>query len=1438
MNSKEIMSKALSQIITGKMELIDCILKDIMSSKNSENSNILSESKLIEVVGPNGSGKSHIFNRLSLSLFSNNVKHLRYIPKNFSFNQVKNIVELITDISDEEFYRHIRASRDFSTSSRYDFFYYLTETLNQRNLFKSCLLLIDNAELLDQYTLDFLQYLVQYAYDKNIIIVTFNTDELFPFSIKHKIKYLTANDIKAVLQEIYHLKDNSFDTEAEVLENITGGNVYILENVLETLLSEDIIQKFDLHKYIDRRFDVSTIYNEKISSLSKEQFDLLVWTYLLDQVSSEQDLKDISNSKVSSFNKDINALIDKGFISLCDKVYILRKVKLFEDYIKANQTHNISVYINRVIEYLKKINIEQFILCKYYLINKQYKEEFFKEVIVYLTQLCSNEALLEIYNFILENQEDMVLQVETIKNIGLINRKIKKLEVAAENFRKALRFSVNQKLPLEEIVYLLAQTLYDLNSNNFSQEILKTYSSDINDIYWKAKLALLKSEILAETEEFEEAMTYVEEAYQNAILIEDKHKRYYLHAETKKIKGKIFYYSNLWDKAEISFKEAESLYKVIEDYRGLAAIYNNIGVLKVFQGEYEQTEKLYLASLDLEQKSFNLEGIAICYNNLGGLADDQEDYKKSLYYYNEALKIQKFLSERYNISNCYNNIGVTYMDNGDYDKAAEAFKQSLDTAINFGLFKNIIAGLNNLGALYYKSGNWTKAIEYYEEAIKKSNECEFMEGLLRSYNNIGELYEKRGEYSLAHDLYFKGYEILPAINDEYLKAELYGNLGSVLTCLHKFGEAYGYLVESFDFFKNLNAKDKIIEGALKQANYFILTRNYESADYYLSYAYKLANELHHFFHIAMIKYYRAILERKNPEQAKKFLEEAIEYLKDSKHKFELSLVFYEYSSVLHQLGEWEQALNILNNNINIIKEFGAIKFLEQNDLLIQDITKKYAVELKESRFHESILNKYSDIISKLNQISDFDVILESALLNIVDFAEADGGVLCLYNSRALPDSWEYKIFKNYSSEEKDYDIMMELMMKSYNENTNHTYKQPHFAVKYNDICTFNLSLRNHTHGVLLLFSKHGTHYFAEKMINLISSLCNQVIMMIENIRYSNLSKSHAVLREELESSNQFTNIVGKSSKMTQIFELIDKIKDTPTSILVEGPSGTGKELIARAIHYNSNRRNKKFVAQYCGALPETLLESELFGHIKGSFTGATYDKKGLFEVADGGTFFLDEIADISLSTQAKLLRFLQEGEIKRVGSTKTEKVDVRVICATNVKLIDKVKKGEFRLDLYYRLNVIRIEVPSLKDRKSDIPLLGIHFLDKYNTKIKKKVHGITDEAMKYLQNYEWPGNIRQLENEIERAVTLAEPDSYIKPYDLSEEVYKFSDNTDAVTLYNNNLTLKEATEQLERKMIERAMIDCRWNQSQAAKILGISRQGLIKKLKRYEIEEK
>jgi len=333
-----------------------------------------------------------------------------------------------------------------------------------------------------------------------------------------------------------------------------------------------------------------------------------------------------------------------------------------------------------------------------------------------------------------------------------------------------------------------------------------------------------------------------------------------------------------------------------------------------------------------------------------------------------------------------------------------------------------------------------------------------------------------------------------------------------------------------------------------------------------------------------------------------------------------------------------------------------------------------------------------------------------------------------------------------------------------------------------------------------------------------------------------LKQENVLLKKNIEHQYDFSKIIGHSPKMLEVFKLVSKVIETPTTVMILGETGTGKEMLANAIHYNSDRKSKIFVAQNCGAFPDTLLESELFGHVKGSFTGATNNKKGLFEVANGGTIFLDEIADTSPALQLRLLRVLQEGEIKPVGATTSISVDVRVIAATNKNLEEAVEKGEFRKDLYYRLNVFPITLPPLRERKTDIPDLVQHFITKYSLRINKTVNGIDSQALNLLSKSDFPGNIRELENEIERAVTLVNHNSEISIQELSIrfQIPNFTDNY----YETEDFDLKVSVEKLEKKLIHQALNSTNGNILQAAKLLGLSRPGLHKKLQRYNIKTK
>ncbi|MBN2416125.1 sigma-54-dependent Fis family transcriptional regulator [bacterium] len=328
-----------------------------------------------------------------------------------------------------------------------------------------------------------------------------------------------------------------------------------------------------------------------------------------------------------------------------------------------------------------------------------------------------------------------------------------------------------------------------------------------------------------------------------------------------------------------------------------------------------------------------------------------------------------------------------------------------------------------------------------------------------------------------------------------------------------------------------------------------------------------------------------------------------------------------------------------------------------------------------------------------------------------------------------------------------------------------------------------------------------------------------------------LHHENVILKQNLREKYDFGSMIGTSPGMQRVFDLVSKVVDTPTTVMILGETGTGKEMLARAIHYNSSRKDALFVAQNCGALPDSLLESELFGHTKGAFTGASAAKKGIFETAHLGTVFLDEVADMSPAMQLGLLRVLQEGEIKPVGSALTVHVDVRVIAATNKDLGEEVAAGRFREDLYYRLNVFPVELPPLRDRVEDIAMLARHFIDKYSRRINKEVAGLTPAALRQLEAFPWPGNIRELENELERAVTLAEPGSALTPALLSSRLTR-----DTVRDRQQAEGLKGAVEQLERSLIEKALAETGGNVKRAAELLGVSRPGLHKKLERYGID--
>ncbi|HSB68796.1 MAG TPA: sigma-54 dependent transcriptional regulator [Candidatus Methylomirabilis sp.] len=348
---------------------------------------------------------------------------------------------------------------------------------------------------------------------------------------------------------------------------------------------------------------------------------------------------------------------------------------------------------------------------------------------------------------------------------------------------------------------------------------------------------------------------------------------------------------------------------------------------------------------------------------------------------------------------------------------------------------------------------------------------------------------------------------------------------------------------------------------------------------------------------------------------------------------------------------------------------------------------------------------------------------------------------------------------------------------------------------------------------------------------------HEILALIKRVmEKQELLKEVMYLRSEVAWDRRFENLVGRNARMQEIYALITRIADNNATVILNGESGTGKEVLARAIHQQSNRAQRPFVAVNCAAIPSELLESELFGHEKGAFTGAIATKVGKFELATAGSLFLDEVGSMRLDLQAKILRALQEREIERVGGTRTIKIDVRVIAATNRDLKKAVEEGTFREDLYYRLNVIPITLPPLRQRRDDIPLLVEHFIAKYNREFNRKVKGFSAGATAALYQYEWPGNVRELENVIERAVALAQSES-ISLRELPLDISILS--RDLIRdVQKDGLSLREARDHFERQYILNILEKVQWNQTEAARILGLHRNTLIWKIQRLGIDSR
>ncbi len=486
-----------------------------------------------------------------------------------------------------------------------------------------------------------------------------------------------------------------------------------------------------------------------------------------------------------------------------------------------------------------------------------------------------------------------------------------------------------------------------------------------------------------------------------------------------------------------------------------------------------------------------------------------------------------------------------------------------------------------------------------------------------------------------------------------------------------------------------------------------------------------------------------------------------------------------------------------------------------------------------NRFLENPFDALLEIAQQMNTMPKSDVLLERIMDIAMQALGAERGFILL-RSQDNPDAFEAVTARNIS--QQSITSIQELSKSVVNQvldsgepivtldaRADARFSGAESIVLQNIqsvICT-PMILNNQTIGAIYMDSRAGKQRFDENSLQFLQAFAHQATIVLEQVRLvEKLQAENTRLKKQIRIDTLFPEIIGRSTKMLHILQMVRDVAPSDATVLIEGESGTGKELVARAIHRYSNRVEKPFIPIFCGSLAENLLESELFGHKKGAFTGAVENKKGLFEEAHGGTIFLDEISEIPPAMQTKLLRVLQEGEVKRIGETSIRKVDVRVVAATNKELWKEVEAGRFREDLYYRLNVIKLTLPPLRERRDDIPLLAEHFLKKYASRNRKHITGFTKKALDYLLNYHWPGNVRELENAIERAVILSR-----SPV-IDDDLFQLDHPRPAIVI---GKTLKE----IEKDVVLQTLEMTGYNRTKTAEILGVSRRWLQYQLKSW-----
>jgi transcriptional regulator with GAF, ATPase, and Fis domain len=894
-------------------------------------------------------------------------------------------------------------------------------------------------------------------------------------------------------------------------------------------------------------------------------------------------------------------------------------------------------------------------------------------------------------------------------------------------------------------------------------------------------------------------------------------------AQVQLLLGNIFVATGELKKAEMEIQDAVASFRRVGDEKGMAEAYNKLAQIFFIQGSFDRSiESLNFATEHAQKAQDGHLMVARIWGNLGRihlLMGDWEKAKKHLY---DNIRQSELVKNETSIGRNLLSLGYAAGQQRRFKEAEEFFEKALHIIQNKDLKRELAIYYEYRAELALEKKEYDQAYRNVSQAIKIGEEIAPQSSLLcQSYRILAQIQLSTQKLNLAESSCQKGWELSKSLNERAEEGIIY--------------RAWAQIYAQKNNRKLAKENFELSVGCLEKIGCkFELARTYLSAGE--AEVFEPKERLEHL------------------KKAKSLFRELFSQ-ESSGFAYYAGLTQFGEALAHSEIADYDGSIDCLNQAEFLLEGIKGESFPDKDEILQKISFFRSKVEkavVEKSISYDNQYNIFRRFLSEVESTGVFPIgpanqspgsmgeeEVSQNLMLLAKRVKADRGLLLLKNGEDLSSSPIFGF--NISSEE-----MEEIQSTFYRLNGELTsLKEPVFSSsgkpnllfenkgEVSSLLLVPLKIGEEVKGVLYLDrEKNGpsTQPFRRDELNLAVAFADIIALKVAEIENKKLGEENLRLKEQLKEKSAFSNIITQNSDMLEILWKLSQVKDTNLSILLEGETGTGKDQVAKAIHYNSNRKNRNFVVVNCAAFPETLLENELFGHKKGAYTGASQDKKGLLEEADGGTLYLDEIAEINPATQIKLLRVLEEKELTRLGETKPRKIDVRVISATSLNIKEQIEKGLFRKDLFFRLNTIHVTLPPLRKRKEDISLLVDHFIKIHVTPGTNKLPQPSPAILELFNNYDWPGNIRELENEVRRLVAIKDGEAVVASDILTE---KLGIKEEAGS---QNLSLYERVAAWERQFILKALIENNWVKKTAASSLHIPESSLRFKIKQLKIK--